>query len=131
MVGPVILAECRRLDTLTGIFILCSVNSPNLTCYITLWVHNINGRLQLLHLVLPLIFDMFPLNRLVTVGLGTLEFLCILKKFLELFQNSLNQKLVQCFYKFFVWDNFRLGEKCSANFVYFFLNELKISPTGS
>ena len=45
--------------------------------------------------------------------------------------NSLNQKLVQCFYNFFVWDNFRLGEKCSANFVYFFLNELKISPTGS
>ena len=42
--GWAILAECRQLDNHNAIFILCSENFPNLTCYITLTVHNINGQ---------------------------------------------------------------------------------------
>ena len=42
--GWAILAECRQLDTHKHIFHFMSWNSPYLTCYITLRVHNINGQ---------------------------------------------------------------------------------------
>ena len=56
--GWAILAECKQLDTLNSIFILCSENSPNITCYKTLSVHNINGQSTISPLCSFLLVDM-------------------------------------------------------------------------
>ena len=53
LIGPFWPSEGSYIDTINTIFILHGKNSPNLACYITFRVHNINHQSTVLNFVLP------------------------------------------------------------------------------